>query len=90
MGRLDQQLAARVLRDHKMGLTIRSTDREEAAVIARRHGYELHLREVEEPGGVWAEFWPAAVAPDAPVPTCVTVTPVHGVTASQHMERSSD
>jgi hypothetical protein len=65
MGRLDQQLAARVLRDQKVGLTIRSVNRDEAAVIARRHGYELHVQEIEEPGRVWAEFWPAPPAPDA-------------------------
>ena len=59
MGRLDQQLAARVLRDQKVGLTIRATNREQAAVIGRRHGYELHVQEVAEPGYVWAEFWPA-------------------------------
>ncbi|PVY97067.1 hypothetical protein [Actinomycetospora cinnamomea] len=59
MGRLDQQLAARVLRDQKVGLTIRASNREEAALIAGRHGYELHIGEVEEPGCVWAEFWPA-------------------------------
>jgi len=60
MGRLDQQLAARVLRDQKVGLTIRATNREQAAVIARRHGYELHIQEVEEPDRLWVEFWPAA------------------------------
>jgi hypothetical protein len=65
MGRLDQQLGTRVLRDQKVGLTIRSANREEAAAIARRHGYELHVREVEEPGRVWAEFWPDALAPEA-------------------------
>jgi hypothetical protein len=62
MGRLDQQLAARVLRDQKVGLTIRAANRDEAAVIARRHGYELHVTEVEEPDRLWAEFWPAARA----------------------------
>lgn len=58
MGRLDRQLAALVLRDHPVGLTIRSGDREEAAAIARRHGYGLDLRPVEEPGHVWAVFSP--------------------------------
>ena len=60
MGRLDQQLAARVLRDQKVGLTIRRINRDEAAAIARRHGYELHVHDVEEPEHVWAEFWPEA------------------------------
>jgi hypothetical protein len=60
MGRLDQQLAARVLRDQKLGLTIRRVNRDEAAVIARRHGYVLHVHDVEEPDRVWAEFWPDA------------------------------
>ncbi|GAA4889391.1 hypothetical protein [Actinomycetospora straminea] len=60
MGRLDQALAARVLRDQKVGLTIRSVNSDEAAVIARRYGYELDVRPVEEPGRVWAVFSPVA------------------------------
>jgi hypothetical protein len=58
MTRLDRQLAARVARDRKVGLTIAAGQREAAAVIARRHGYELHVDDVAEPGSVWAEFWP--------------------------------
>ncbi|MEJ2860671.1 hypothetical protein [Actinomycetospora flava] len=58
MGRLDQQLAALILRDRKVGLTIRSVNGEQAAAIARRHGYGLDLRPVEEPGHVWAVFSP--------------------------------
>ena len=54
MARLDRQLAARVGRDRTAG------HREEAALIARRHGYELHVDDVEEPGGLWAEFWPVS------------------------------
>lgn len=65
MGQLDQQLAARVLRDQKVGLTIRSVNRDKAAAIARRRGYELHLKEIEEPGHVWAEFWPEEFWPDS-------------------------
>jgi len=60
MGRLDQQLAALILRDREVGLTIRSVNGEQAAAIARRHGYELRLRPVEEPGRVWAVFSPVA------------------------------
>ncbi|MDD7968919.1 hypothetical protein [Actinomycetospora lemnae] len=60
MGRLDQQLAARILRDQKVGLTIRSVNSGEAAVIARRYGYELDVSPVEEPGRVWAVFSPVA------------------------------
>ncbi|MDD7941241.1 hypothetical protein PHK61_22740 [Actinomycetospora lutea] len=51
MGRLDQQLAALVLRDRPVGLTIRSVNRDEAAAIARRRGYGLDLRPVEESRG---------------------------------------
>jgi hypothetical protein len=58
MSRLDRQLAARATREGKVGLTIAAGRREAAALLARRHGYELHLDEVEEPGSVWAEFWP--------------------------------
>jgi hypothetical protein len=58
MARLDQALAARAARERKVGLTIAAGQREAAAVIARRHGYELHVDRVEEPGSVWAEFWP--------------------------------
>ncbi|MCD2194694.1 hypothetical protein LQ327_15075 [Actinomycetospora endophytica] len=58
MTRLERQLAARVARDRKVGLTISADHREQAALIARRHGYELHIDRVEEPGRVWAEFWP--------------------------------
>jgi hypothetical protein len=58
MGLLDRALAARALRE-RVGLTIRDRHRDEAAVIARRHGYELHVADVAEPGCVWAEFWPA-------------------------------
>ncbi|GAA4917310.1 hypothetical protein EV188_101719 [Actinomycetospora succinea] len=58
MGRLDQQLAALILRDRPVGLTIRSVNRTQAAAIARRHGYELRLRPVEEPGREWAVFSP--------------------------------
>jgi hypothetical protein len=58
MGRLDQQLAALVLRDRPVGLTIRSVNRVVAAAIARRHGYGLDLRPVDEPGCVWAVFSP--------------------------------
>ncbi|MFC5140437.1 hypothetical protein ACFPK1_19520 [Actinomycetospora rhizophila] len=58
MGRLDQQLAALVLRDRPVGLTIRSVNGEQAAAIARRHGYGLDLRAVDEPGRVWAVFSP--------------------------------
>jgi len=58
MGRLDQQLAARVLADQKVGLTIRRVNRGGAEVIARRRGYALHVQDVEEPGALWAEFWP--------------------------------
>jgi hypothetical protein len=58
MGRLDQQLAALVLRDRPVGLTIRSVNSTEAARIARRHGYGLDVRPVEEPGRVWAVFSP--------------------------------
>lgn len=58
MGRLDQQLAARVLTDRKVGLTIRRVNRGGAEVIARRRGYALHVQEVEEPEALWAEFWP--------------------------------
>ena len=61
MGRLDQQLAAR--RRERVGLTIPDRRREEAAAIARRHGYELHVQAVEEPGRVWAEFWPEPGTP---------------------------
>ena len=59
MARLDRQLAARVARDWKVGLTIAAGHREDAALIARRHGYELHVDDVAEPGSLWAEFWPA-------------------------------
>lgn len=58
MRRLDGWLAARAPRA-RVGLTIRSSDREEAAAIARRHGYELRVTDVAEPGCVWAEFRPA-------------------------------
>ncbi|GLZ48801.1 hypothetical protein Acsp06_49860 [Actinomycetospora sp. NBRC 106375] len=58
MRRLDGWLGARPVPE-KVGLTILDNDREEAAAIARRRGYELHLTDVEEPGCVWAEFWPA-------------------------------
>ena len=54
---LDRQLAARPRRE-RVGLTIRDRHRDEAAAIARRHGYELHLAAVAEPGCVWAEFRP--------------------------------
>ena len=57
MGRLDRQLAARVMRA-RVGLTIAADARGEAELLARRHGYELHLDVAEEPGSVWAEFWP--------------------------------
>jgi hypothetical protein len=57
MERLDRALAARGARD-RVGLTIPAGARDEAEVIARRHGYELHVDAVEEPGSVWAEFWP--------------------------------
>jgi hypothetical protein len=57
MGRLDRQLAARVT-PARVGLTIAAGARGEAELLARRHGYELHLDVVEEPGSVWAEFWP--------------------------------
>ena len=40
MGRLDQQLAALVLRDRPVGLTIRSVNREEAARAAERAAME--------------------------------------------------
>jgi hypothetical protein len=58
MGRLDQQLAALILRDRPVGLTIRTVNRAHAAAIARRHGYGLDLRPVDEPGRVWAVFSP--------------------------------
>jgi hypothetical protein len=58
MRRLDRALAARVLHDQDLGLTIRSVDRDEAAAIARRHGYALEVRPVEEPGHVWAVLSP--------------------------------
>jgi hypothetical protein len=58
MARLERQLAARGARDRKVGLTIAADHREAAALIARRHGYELHVDDVAEPGSVWAEFWP--------------------------------
>ncbi|MHC1559337.1 hypothetical protein ACR9E3_10290 [Actinomycetospora sp. C-140] len=58
MRRLDRWLAARTPRE-KVGLTIRDEHRAEAADLARRHGYALRLTELAEPGGVWAEFWPA-------------------------------
>jgi hypothetical protein len=63
MGRLDQQLAARVLADQKVGLTIRRVNRGGAEVIARRRGYALHVQEVEEPGVLWVEFWPMGQRP---------------------------
>jgi hypothetical protein len=62
MGRLDQQLAARVLPD-RVGLTIRRVNRGGAEVIARRRGYALHVQDVEEPGALWAEFWPVDERP---------------------------
>jgi hypothetical protein len=55
---LDRQLAARHRRE-RVGLTIPDRHRDDAAAIARRHGYELHVADVAEPGCVWAEFRPA-------------------------------
>lgn len=65
MARLDRQLAARAARA-RVGLTIPAGARDEAELIARRHGYELHLDAVEEPGGVWAEFWPVSALAGGP------------------------
>jgi hypothetical protein len=58
MARLDRHLGALVTRDRTVGLTISAGHHEEAALIARRHGYELRVDDVEEPGSVWAEFRP--------------------------------
>jgi hypothetical protein len=44
----------------RWGLTISAGYREAAALIARRHGYELHVDDVEEPGSLWAEFRPVS------------------------------
>ncbi|HEY2224460.1 hypothetical protein [Actinomycetospora sp.] len=62
MARLDRQLGARVGQDRTVGLTISAGHREEAALIARRYGYELHVDEVEEPDSLWAEFRPVTVS----------------------------
>lgn len=61
MERLDRALAARGIRE-KVGCTIPAVDRDRADAIARRHGYELATHRVEEPGCVWAVFWPVAEA----------------------------
>lgn len=57
VARLDRQLAARRERA-RVGLTIAARHREDVERLARRHGYDLQLALVEEPGCLWAEFRP--------------------------------
>jgi hypothetical protein len=92
MGRLDQQLAALVLRDRKVGLTIRGINRDVAAAIARQYVYELHVQAVDEPGRVWAEFWPTDTSrpgSSRPAPTSPRCPPECAVGARQRMEAAA-